>query len=81
MGGNNKNEFTFVVTGVELSDEQQERIGRAVAQAGALALGDFGPRDAVAVRLNPKVWWHGVPREVLVQDLQRFAEEEAGIQR
>ncbi|MFG2341155.1 hypothetical protein [Streptomyces yangpuensis] len=78
MGNKIKNEFKFVVTGVELTEEQQERIGRAVAQAGALALGDFGPRDAVGVRLDPKIWWHGLPREVLAQDLQRFAAEEAG---
>ncbi|MGW7455072.1 hypothetical protein [Streptomyces sp. NPDC054787] len=78
---NSKNEFKFVVTGVELTEEQQARVSLAIAQAGALALGDLAPRDAVGVRLDPKVWWHGIPKEVVVQQLQEFAAAEVGLQR
>ncbi|MEU4728341.1 hypothetical protein [Streptomyces sp. NPDC023588] len=78
---NSKNEFKFVVTGVELTEEQQARVSLAIAQAGALALGDLAPRDAVGVRLDPKVWWHGIPKEVVVRQLQEFAAEEVGLQR
>ncbi|MEU6758150.1 hypothetical protein [Streptomyces sp. NPDC046685] len=78
---NSKNEFKFVVTGVELTEEQQARVSLAIAQAGALALGDLAPRDAVGVRLDPKVWWHGIPKEGVVQQLQEFAAAEVGLQR
>ncbi|GAA3159130.1 MULTISPECIES: hypothetical protein [Streptomyces] len=73
-----KSEFTFVVTGVELTKDQEERISRAIAQAGALALGDVAPRDALPVRLDPKIWWYGLPKDVLVRELQQFAAAEAG---
>ncbi|MGW7456871.1 hypothetical protein [Streptomyces sp. NPDC054797] len=78
---NGKNEFKFVVTGVELTEEQQARVSLAIAQAGALALGGLAPRDAVGVRLDPKVWWHGIPKEGVVRQLQEFAAEEVGLQR
>ncbi|MFF8266634.1 hypothetical protein ACF059_04475 [Streptomyces sp. NPDC016562] len=78
---NSKNEFKFVVTGVELTEEQQARVSLAIAQAGALALGDLAPREAVGVRLDPKVWWHGIPKEGVVQQLQEFAAAEVGLQR
>ncbi|MEW2136368.1 hypothetical protein AB0892_07115 [Streptomyces sp. NPDC005409] len=78
---NSKNEFKFVVTGVELTEEQQARVSLAIAQAGALALGDLAPREAVGVRLDPKVWWHGIPKEGVIQQLQEFAAAEVGLQR
>ncbi len=37
----NKHEFRFVVNGIELSAEQQQKIGNAVGQAGAAALADI----------------------------------------
>jgi len=55
MKTNSKNEFKFVVTGVDLTEEQQEQVSRAIAQAGALALGGLVPRDAVGVRLDPRI--------------------------
>lgn len=36
-----KHEFRFVVSGIELSDEQKEQIGNAVGRAGALALAEI----------------------------------------
>ncbi|GEC04711.1 hypothetical protein SSP24_23660 [Streptomyces spinoverrucosus] len=76
-----KNEFTFVVTGVELTEEQQERVSRAIAQAGALALGDLAPADATPVRLSGKIWWTGQPKPNLMRELQEYAAAEAGYQR
>jgi hypothetical protein len=40
-------EFSFVVTEVELSEEQRRRVGRAVALAGAAELSDALPAQAV----------------------------------
>ena len=79
MIDNNRNEFKFVVTGVPLGEEDQERISRAIAQAGALALGDLAPLDSTSVRLKPNIWWHGGPRDGLMTKLQEFAAKEAGI--
>ncbi|MBT2493419.1 hypothetical protein J7E96_33950 [Streptomyces sp. ISL-96] len=76
MNKNSKHEFQFVLTGVELTDEQQEKVSRAVAQAGVLALGELAPRESVTVRVKPKVWWHGIPRPDLMQELQRSAADQ-----
>ncbi|MFD5396895.1 hypothetical protein ACFWJW_22090 [Streptomyces sp. NPDC127097] len=81
MKNNKKNEFKFVVTGVDLTEEQQEQVSRAIAQAGALALGHLAPHDAVGVRLNPKLRWYGRPIAGVVEELQEFAFSEAGIDR
>lgn len=79
MKANSKNEFKFVVTGVDLTEDQQEKVSRAIAQAGALALGDLAPRDAVGVRLAPKIRWFGNPP--VIEELRDFAFSEAGIAR
>ncbi|WP_418957967.1 hypothetical protein [Streptomyces tritici] len=74
---NSKHEFTFVLTDVELTDEQQERVSRAVAQAGALALGELLPKDSLTVPVRANVWWHGIPRPDLMTELQRMGAERA----
>ncbi|WP_432143422.1 hypothetical protein [Streptomyces sp. bgisy084] len=81
MKTNSKNEFKFVVTGVDLTEEQQEHVSRAIAQAGALALGGLVPRDAVGVRLHPRIRWYGRPIDGVIEELQEFAFSEAGIAR
>jgi hypothetical protein len=61
-------EFTFLVTDVELSEEERLRVGRAVAMAGAAELGAALPPEAVSapVQLDERLYkvWCGIPREV-----------------
>jgi len=73
---NSKHEFKFVLTDVELTEEQQERVGRAVAQAGALALGELVPTESLTVPVRSNVWWHGIPRPDLMAELQRVAADQ-----
>ena len=58
-------EFSFVVTEVELSEEVRARVGRAVALAGAAALGSALPDDAVSAPLVHNEFlirhWCGIP--------------------
>ena len=70
-----KYEFRFVVSDVELSDEESEKVSRAVAQAGALALAEYTPDDAVTVMAGPNVWWRGIPAARITKALQKAAIE------
>jgi hypothetical protein len=58
-------EFSFVVTEVELSEEQQLRVGRAVTLAGAAELGAALPPGAVTapLELSERLYkfWCGIP--------------------
>jgi|HubBroStandDraft_4_1064222.scaffolds.fasta_scaffold2734833_1 hypothetical protein len=59
-------EFSFVVTEVELSEEQRRRVGRAVALAGAAAVGDKLPAAAVTAPVETEDarylrYWCGIP--------------------
>jgi hypothetical protein len=58
-------EFSFVVTDVELSDDEKSRVGRAVALAGAAELGGALPRQAVTAPLPNEEFfrrvWMGIP--------------------
>lgn len=58
-------EFSFVVTEVELSEEVRARVGRAVALAGAEALGSALPDGAVSALLAQDEFvirhWCGIP--------------------
>ncbi len=56
-----KYEFKFVVTDVELSEEHQEKVSQAVAEAGALALSGVTPVNAITVRYGLRRWWYGIP--------------------
>jgi hypothetical protein len=59
-------EFSFVVTEVELSEEQRRRVGRAVALAGAAELSDALPAEAVTAPVGIEDarlvrYWCGIP--------------------
>jgi hypothetical protein len=59
-------EFSFVVTEVELSEEQRHRVGRAVALAGAAELSDALPAEAVTAPVATEDarflrFWCGIP--------------------
>jgi hypothetical protein len=73
-----KYEFRFIVTDVELSEEVQERIGRVVAQAGASALAEHTPPDAIAIRLRRNILWNGIPPVVEFEALQAAVEAQVG---
>jgi hypothetical protein len=53
-----RNEFRFVVAGVELSHDQEQRIANAVARAGVQALAeiDFGRPRPPAASFIPREW-------------------------
>jgi hypothetical protein len=59
-------EFSFVVTEVELSEEQQRRVARAVALAGAVELNAALPPQAVTAPVESedlylRRYWCGIP--------------------
>jgi hypothetical protein len=66
-------EFKFVLSDVELSDDQQARVGQAVAQAGALALAELTPTEALTVRIGPLLWWRGIPPIELQRQIEQAA--------
>jgi hypothetical protein len=73
-----RQEFTFIVTDVKLTKAQVAQIGQAVAQAGALALAEVTPPNAVSVQIGPNRWWRGIPAPDLFKQLQQFATKSAG---
>jgi hypothetical protein len=73
-----KYEFRFVVTDVRLTKAQEAQIGQAVAQAGALALAQVTPPEAVSVAVGKNIWWRGIPAPILQKQLQEFAQKEIG---
>lgn len=73
-----KYEFKFVVTDVRLTKAQEAQIGQQIAQAGALALAQVTPPEAVSVAVGKNIWWRGIPAEALQKQLQQFAQKEIG---
>jgi hypothetical protein len=71
-------QFKFAVSDVDLSPEQIEHIGQAVAQAGALALADITPEHAVSVQVRPGIWWRGIPAPDIYKQLEQFAAKQIG---
>lgn len=71
-----RHEFRFIVSDVELSAEHQESIARSVAQAGALALAEVTPANAVTVSVGRNIWWRGLPPPELQQSLEQFAAQQ-----
>ena len=71
-------QFKFAVSDVDLSDDQVERIGQAVAQAGALALADLVPERAISVQVRPGIWWRGIPAPDIYKQLEQFAAKQIG---
>jgi 7-keto-8-aminopelargonate synthetase-like enzyme len=72
-------QFKFIVSDVDLDDEQVERVGRAVAQAGALAVADQTPEDAVIVYYRPGHVWCGLPPANLNEALRVYANEQEDV--
>jgi hypothetical protein len=70
-------EFRFIVTDTELSDEHRQRVGRAVAEAGALALSGLTPPKALTVQLDYEHWWCGIPPAEILGPLEDFAAQAA----
>ncbi|MEY2512761.1 MAG: hypothetical protein QOJ89_119 [bacterium] len=71
-------QFKFAVSDVELTPEQIDVIGQAVAQAGALALADITPQHAVSVQVKPGIWWRGIPAPEIYKQLETFAAKQIG---
>ena len=67
-----KYEFRFIITGVELPDHVQENISRAVAEAGALALGEHTPSTAVTFPIGPNIWWRGIPTVEVIKAVEQM---------
>ena len=70
-------EFRFVVTDTELSEEHQEKVSRAVAEAGALALASATPFGAVTVPIGINVLWRGLPPPEIYDALREAAAQKA----
>jgi hypothetical protein len=73
-----KYEFKFVVTDVELSEKVQERVAQAVGQAGALAVAEVTPAEAITLRYGFNKWWRGIPPVEFREPLEAWAAEHAG---
>lgn len=71
-------QFKFAVSDVDLTPEQVDQIGQAVAQAGALALADLTPQHAISVQVKPGIWWRGIPAPDIYKQLESFATKQIG---
>lgn len=71
-------EFKFVVSDVKLTRAQEAKVAQAVAQAGALALAEVTPPNAVSIQIGRNRWWRGIPAPDLFKQLQQFATKSAG---
>ena len=71
--------FKFVVSDVDLTREQEERISRAVSQAGILAVGDLTPADSVTFHLGDRGLWNGIPPVDVLQALETYVSEQVEI--
>jgi hypothetical protein len=71
-----KYEFKVLVSDVELSDEHQEKIGRAVAQAGAAAVAEQIGGEAQSIPVGLRHWWCGIWPEKMRDELKQFAREQ-----
>lgn len=71
-------EFKVVVSGVELSEDQQKRIGQAVSLAGAGAIGKFIPQPPVSVPLSLLHYWMGPYPPAILKELDQYAQGQAG---
>ena len=71
--------FKFVVSDVDLTPEQQERISRAVSQAGILAVGDLTPDESVTFQLGHHGLWNGIPPVDVLHALETYVSEQVEI--
>ena len=70
--------FQFVVSDITLTKAQEATVAAAVAQAGAMALAEFTPPNAVSVPIGVNKWWRGIPAPELFKQLEAFAARSAG---
>jgi hypothetical protein len=66
-------EFRFVVSDINLTPAQIKQVGQAVVQAGALALADLTPEDAVTLEVRPGVFWRGLPPAPTLEAIKAHA--------
>ncbi len=71
-------QFKFAVSDVDLTPAQIEKVGQAVAQAGALAIADLTPKKAITIQVRPDFWWRGVPADDLAKQISAFANKQVG---
>jgi hypothetical protein len=71
-------EFKFVISDVELTDEQQETIGQAVGQAGATAVSHFTDAVPLYIPLGLRHVWCGIPPAEVVDEIESYAKRQAG---
>ncbi|HEX3391368.1 MAG TPA: hypothetical protein VHS55_02280 [Solirubrobacteraceae bacterium] len=69
-------EFKVVVSGVELSEEQQKHIGQSISQAGATAVAGFSRGGPISVPVDLNHLWIGIPVPELLHDLEGFAQKQ-----
>lgn len=73
--------FKYVVSDIDLTPEQINRVGRAVADAGIQTVADivkFGPRGHVTYQFKPEGLWQGMPPEDLDKALGAYVAEQVG---
>jgi len=75
-----KYEFRFVVAGTKLSDEQQEKVANAIAQAGALALARTEFEQPLAVANFIPRDWLGRWLHLLEPSVEGELEKQLGIE-
>jgi hypothetical protein len=71
-------EFKFVVSDIDLSEEQEKRVEQAVAQAGTLAIAETTSKQPMCVVLPLHKVWCGLPPFETIRDLEAFAAAKAG---
>jgi hypothetical protein len=70
-------EFKFVVSDIDLSEEQERRVEQAVAQAGTLAIAESTSEQPMCVVLPFHKVWCGLPPFETIRDLEAFAASRA----
>lgn len=67
--------FKFIVTDVELTPDEVERVSQAIGQAGSVALAELTPDDALTIEGRPGIWWRGLPPVELRETIDTFVQE------
>jgi hypothetical protein len=68
-----KYEFKFVLTDVELSEDDEARVSRAIAQAAAAAVADLAPAESTVIFRRP-ILWQGIPPSEFSEAVQNLFE-------
>ncbi len=72
-------EFKVVVSGVDLSREHEQEIGRAVAQAGASAVAQLTGGEPTYIPAGLKnIWWAGPYPPAILHEFQNAVRQEVG---